>query len=386
MGNNNSFSKIAFDVEQAMSVKYNSIVYDLQKKGEGILVLSLGEVFFDIPLMPINTLPLPDLYHYSSSRGIPELRKKLSGFFVANYGVSVDYEKEILITAGSKAAIYFAFISILNPGDEVLIHEPYWVSYPEQVKLCYGVPVAVPFGEKVYDFEKYITSQTKVIVINNPQNPTGYLYSEKELSFLFDLAKKYNLWVFSDEAYSEFVQEEEFVSFGKIDSDKSRSVIFNSISKNFGVSGWRLGFLVGNEKLIDAVLKINQHLITCAPTILEYYVDRYFYDVLAITSPLIRDLMNKRKLVADFLDEIELYYLPGTATFYFFVSIVPSLLTSEEFCIRLLNEKKISVVPGIGYGVSCDQFIRLSIGTTSLDEIKYAITEIKNLIKITSCV
>ena len=196
------YSNAVSNTCEAMSIKYNTMVYELQRQGKKVLILSLGEAFFDIPLFPFDTLPFPNIYHYSNSRGIPELREKLSEFFVKHYDIPINYEKEILITSGSKAAIYFAFMTALNPGDEVLIPEPFWVSYPEQVRLCYGVPINIPYYKSVYDFEEFITSKTKVIVLNNPHNPTGYVYTEDELNHLLGLAKKYNLWLFSDEAYS----------------------------------------------------------------------------------------------------------------------------------------------------------------------------------------
>jgi len=377
---NDRLSTIVNNSEQAMSIKYNTMVYELQRKGKKILILSLGEAFFEIPLFSFEKLPFPLIYHYTNSRGIPELRGKLSDFFLTNYDIPINYEKEILITAGSKAAIHFALMAVLNQGDEVLIPEPYWVSYPEQVKLCFGVPVSIPYYKSVYDFEEFITPKTKVIVINNPQNPTGYVYSEQELNHLLMLTEKYNLWLFSDEAYSEFVDDGKFISPGKIDREKKHTVVFNSISKNYGISGWRLGYVIANEKLIYNILKINQHLITCPATILEYYVERYFFDILEITNPQIKALVNKRKEIAEYMASIGLNALHGTATFYFFVSISPSQLTSEEFCTKLLFDHHISTVPGLGYGASCDQFIRISIGTENVEDIKKGLVTIKELI------
>lgn len=377
-------SKIAEDAEQAMSIKYNTMVYELQRSGKKILIMSLGEAFFDIPLFPMDSLPFPTIYHYTNSRGIPELRQRLSEFFLRNYDIPVNYEKEILITAGSKAAIHFAFMATLNPGDEVLIHEPYWVSYPEQVKMCYGIPVNIPYYKTVYDFEEFITPKTKIIVINNPHNPTGYIYSEDELKHILKLTEKYDLWLFSDEAYSEFVDDGSFISPAKFDRDKTHTVVFNSISKNYGISGWRLGYVIANEKLVSNILKVNQHIITCPSTILEYYVEKYFYNILEITNPQIKALIQKRKKVEEFMSLIGLQTLPGTATFYFFVSISPTQLSSEEFCTRLLYEHYISAVPGIGYGRSCNKFIRISIGTAATVEIKNALRTIKKLIQASS--
>ena len=378
-------SDIAAQSNEALSIKYNTEVYEKQRRGEDVIVLSLGEAFFDLPLFSFDNLPYPKIYHYSHSRGIPELRQKLSKYFFETYDVSYDYEKEILITAGSKIAIYMCLMAILNPKDEVLVYEPAWVSFTEQIRLAYGIPVHIPYDETIYNFEKYITDKTKMIIINNPNNPTGKVYSLEELSYLYQLAKKYKLYVLSDEAYSDFViDQNEFISFANLDTEKKHTIVINSISKNFGISGWRLGYVITNPNLISELLKINQHLITCPPTILEYYVDKYFDEIISITKPQIKDLTLKRKQIMDYMNSLSLEFLPGTTTFYFFVSISKSKLNSEEFCWKLLQEHHISTVPGIGYGKSCDKFIRVSIGSESIERVKKGLKIITNLIFSTS--
>ena len=369
---------------QAMSIKYNTMVYELQRQGKKVIVMSLGEAFFDIPLFDMKELPNPKIFHYSHSRGIPELREKLAEYFILKYDIPINYEKEILITSGSKAAIHFALMSILNPGDEVIIQEPAWVSYPEQVKLCYAKPVQVPYYHTISDYEDYITENTKAIIICNPHNPSGYVYSEYDIRHLLNLAEKYNLWILSDEAYSEFVGKTPFLSPASIDRQKKHTIVFNSISKNYGISGWRLGYVIGNEEVIFNILKINQHLITCPATILEIYVEKYFHDILKITEPQISKLIVKRREIAIFMDSIGLKYLKGDSTFYFFISISPSSLSSEEFCTKLLFEDFISVVPGLGYGKSCDKFLRVSIGSASIEENIYALGKIRELIDSTT--
>ena len=276
-------------------------------------------------------------------------------------------------------------MTVLNPNDEVLIHEPSWVSFPEQVKLANGKPIRIPLTKSVYDFEDYINNKTKLIIINNPHNPTGKLYSLEEMSHLYNIAKKYNLYILSDEAYSDFVfDQNKFISFGDLDDKKENSIIVNSISKNFGISGWRLGYLVTNKKLIDQILKVNQHLITCPPTILEYYIEKHFDDIIEITKPQIKKLIDKRKKVIRFMDNIKLKFLPGETTFYIFLSIADSKLNSENFCTELLDKFNVSAVPGIGYGDSCDNFIRISIGSENINRLKIGLKNIKNLIKSTS--
>ncbi len=364
-----------------MSIKYNNLVYEMKGKGADVIVLSLGEAFFDIPLYPFDDLPFPGGYHYSHSRGIPDLRRHLAEYYRAHYQVPVDFEKEIIVTAGSKVAIHMTLMAVLNPGDEVLILEPAWVSYPEQVKLCHGVPVAVPQDRSVWDLEPYVTPRTKAIVVNYPHNPRGQMLGRQEWEFVHRLARDRDLYLISDEAYSEFVAgDEQFLSCAVFDPEKRHTIVCNSISKNFGMSGWRIGYVMTNPELTFEILKINQHLITCPATILQHYVAKHFYEILKITRPQIEEVVRIRREVAAYMDSLGITYLPGSATFYLFVSIEHSQLTSEEFCMRLLNERHVSAVPGLGYGKSCDKFIRVAVGTESMERLQQGVRMIKELI------
>ena len=371
-------------VAEAMSIKYNTMVYELRRAGKPVTVLSLGEAFFDLPEVDVRDLPHPEIYHYSDSRGIPNLREIIAGYYASRYGFPVDPKSEIILTAGSKIAIYMTLLAVLDPGDEVLIPEPAWVSYSEQVRLCHGVPVGIPYTEALTAWAGYVTPRTKALIINNPHNPTGYRYSGRELQQLVAVAQRYGLWLLSDEAYSDFTPDGTFASTGHYDPSKSSVIVFNSISKNCGISGWRVGYVIANAELTNQILKVNQHLITCPATVLEYYVAKHFGDILEITKPQIAALLDKRAAVAAFMDGLALKYLPGDSTFYFFVSIAPSKLGSEAFCTRLLEEKLICVVPGIGYGASCDSFVRVSVGTESMEDIESGLSGLAALIQETA--
>ncbi len=372
-------------IVRAMSIKYNNLVYEMKGQGTDVIVLSLGEAFFDIPLYPFDDLPYPDIYHYSHSRGIIELRRRLARYYAEQYEVPVDPDKEIIVTAGSKIAIHMAFMAILNPGDEVIIPEPAWVSYPEQVRLCHGIPVLVPYYESMMEIEKYVTKKTKAIVLNFPHNPRGLVLPKEELEYLHTLARRHNMYLLADEAYSDFLlDEDKFISSGWHDRAKEHSIVCNSMSKNYGMSGWRIGYVIANSDLIFQILKINEHLITCPATILEHYMVKHFDDVLAITKPQILDVVKKRKVLATYMDSLGMTYLPGTATFYFFVSIEKSRLTSEEFCTKLLTDHHVSTVPGLGYGQSCDHFIRVSMATESMERTMYGVRMINELISMTA--
>jgi len=378
------FSSLVEACSEAVSIRYNNKVYELQRQGHDVTVLSLGEAFFDLPLFPFDALPQEKIYHYSHSRGILELRQILARTYAQKYQVPVDPASELLVTAGSKAAIYMTFMTILDRDDEVLIPEPAWVSYPEQVKLCGARPIGVPYWIDTFRLEEFVTPRTRAIVINTPHNPTGRVYSAAELEYLLDLARRRDLWLLCDEAYSEFAADDSFVSLGRLDSRKQHSILFNSISKNHGISGWRIGYVIAAPEVINRILKINQHFITCPPTILCHYVARYYDRILAITRPQIRAVVEKRRRVLQHMDALGLSYLPGDATFYVFASIAPSALGSEAFCTRLLEERLVSAVPGIGYGASCDRFIRISVGTASMEKLRRGLETIKALITETA--
>jgi aminotransferase len=371
-------------IGQAISIRYNNLVYDMKARGEDVTVLSLGEAFFDIPLFSFDELPMPDGYHYSHSRGLPALRRKLASYYASHYGVPVDAESEILVTAGSKIAIHMCLMAILNPGDEALVLEPAWVSYTEQIKLCHGVPVMVPYDRSVFELDEYVTDRTRVIILNNPNNPSGKVYSREELEHLHALADRHGLFLLSDEAYSEFVDGDAFLSCGVLDPEKRHTIVCNSMSKNYGMSGWRIGYVIGGKALMDQVLKINQHLVTCPPTILQHYLERHFDRILDITRPQIADVVRRRNELGEYMDACGMAYLPGDATFYFFVSIEGSSLSSEDFCTRLLTESRVCAVPGIGYGDSCDRFVRVSVGTESMERTRAGLDRIRELIEETA--
>jgi aminotransferase len=369
---------------EAVSIRFNNLVYELKGKGVSVTVLSLGEAYFDVPLASFSDLPFPALYHYSHSRGIPELREAVARYYAREFGASIDPATQLVMTVGSKAAIYFAMMAVLNPGDEVLIHEPTWVSYPEQVKLLGGKPVMMPYDCGIKDYGRFVTARTKVIIVNNPHNPRGEVLSRADMEHLLGVARGCGAFILADEAYSDFVLDGGFTSFARIDPELRTTIVCNSISKNFGISGWRLGYVFTRSDLIYQILKLNQHVVTCPATILQYYVAKYWDDLQKVCRPQIADLAKKREQVAAMLTSYGLAYLPGSSTFYFFVSIGPAKLTSEEFATRLLQEHHVAVVPGSGYGGSCDAFVRVSLGTEPLERIEAAFGKIRRLIDATT--
>ncbi|MCU1347484.1 MAG: hypothetical protein JWO56_514 [Acidobacteria bacterium] len=376
-------NKAVADSIEAVSIRFNNLVYDLKHKGVHVTVLSLGEAYFDVPLRTFDDLPFPALYHYSHSRGIPELREAVARHYAREFDVTVDPATQLIMTVGSKAAIFFAMMAVLNPDDEVLIHEPTWVSYPEQVKLLRAKPVMMPYACGIKDYARYVTDRTKLIIVNNPHNPRGEVLTRADMDLLLGVARDAGAFILADEAYSDFVLDEGFTSFGSIDPGLRNTIVCNSISKNFGISGWRLGYVFSRADLIYEILKINQHVVTCPATILQYYVAKHWDELQKVCQPQIVTLADKRARVSGLLEKYGLARLPGSSTFYFFVSTAPSKLTSEEFATRLLQEDHVAVVPGSGYGASCDAFVRVSFGTETLDAIEAAFVKMRRLIDAT---
>ena len=371
-----NFSKKVVETPQALSVYLNQLVYELRSRKKNIVTLSLGESFFDIPFFGIENINFTKGYHYSDSKGLKELRIKIAKFYNQYYFTKINYEK-VLISAGSKIILYMCFLSLLNNKEEILIHEPAWLSYKEQVKLANGKPKFFPYNEDLKNLKKYISKKTKAFVINNPNNPVGKLYSKKELHYIFKICRQKNIFLIVDEAYSDFVINGKFFSCANLDSNLDNLIIVNSLSKNLGMSGWRIGYLITNPSFLILIEKLNQHLITCAPTFLQMYMEKNFEKILSYTLPQIKNLLYKRQRIQTFLKELKFEYLEGNSTFYFFINISKYNQNAFTLCINLLIDESISIVPGNAYGENTNNFLRISIGTESEDKIYQSLKILK---------
>ncbi|UZQ50535.1 pyridoxal phosphate-dependent aminotransferase [Clostridium kluyveri] len=374
-------SKKVEGIPEALSIYVNQLVYAEKRKGIDVTTLSLGEAFFDIPMFDFKELNFEKGYHYSESYGIPELREKIVKYYNSMYGANINGIDEVLISCGSKPIIYMVIQAILNEGDEVLIHEPSWLSYQEQIKLANGVPKFIPYDCTVKDFNHYYTNKTKILILNNPNNPAGWIYSKEELELLYGECRKKGIYILVDEAYSDFIDDGLFTSLAAVAPDLDGAVVVNSLSKNMGISGWRIGYVIAEKRLIHNILKLNQHLITCAPTILQMYLARYFDDIIKITLPQAKEVIKKRKRIKTYMDSIKLSYLPGDSTFYFFVSIDEFEDSVLDLSMYLLFRYGISTVPGDAYGKSTGKFIRIGIGVESEERLKNALDIIKAVIE-----
>jgi aspartate/methionine/tyrosine aminotransferase len=356
----------------ALSVVINQLVYDLKAKGADIVALSLGEAFFRQDLFDFRALEWEEGFHYSDSRGILPLRKKIASLYSSKYGATFCPDREVLVTAGSKLAVYMAIKATVQPGESVVIFEPAWVSYREQVLLAGGNPVFLPF-EASFRGKLELPKDTSLVILNNPNNPAGRLYSLKELERLHSACAAAGATFLVDEAYSDFVSESGFRSALALGSGlvPSDIIVTNSLSKNLGMSGWRLGYVIASSEIQRSLLSLQQNLITCPPTILQQYVAKYWDQIYEFTGPQIQEILSKREAVSHLLNSLGIRALEGSSTFYFFVEAA-SLgvkVNVVDYCLHLLINYGISTVPGTAYGESTQGFVRLSIGTESIGRI-----------------
>ena len=228
----------------------------------------------------------------------------------------------------------------------------------------------MPYSTTPKDFEKYFDDRTKVLILNNPNNPRGLLYTEHEIRDCAALCKKRDAYLLIDESYSDFIGEGHFFSVATLINEYDNVIALNSISKNFGLSGWRVGYLISNQDFLEYAGRINRHLITCAPTILQNYLATNFDVLLDTTRGQLLDLMDKRKEVKKLLDRLCIKYLPGDSTFYFFLDVSDYAIEAKSFCIDLLESENVAIIPGNAYGNNLKDFLRISFGVESLERIE----------------
>lgn len=350
-----------------------------KKKNKNFVTLSLGEAFLKTKKLNLNRHFSEANFHYSDSRGIPELRNKIARMYKKKHGVKIDPRSEILISAGSKILSFMSLLALLNKGEEVYTFEPAWLSYRDQVNILGSKIKYLPIETKLSDLNKKIKKNCKIFILNNPNNPSGKLYSKIYLKKLLKILIKKKIFLLCDEAYSEFVSSPEiFSSSLELKKYKKKIILINSFSKNFSMSGWRIGYLVASKEIVDKLLILNQHLITCAPTILQNIVSYNFDKLYNHNKKEIKKLLKKRNIIKKEFIKNKIQFIEGNCTIYFFVKI-PKVFNVEKLCKFLIEKKNISLVPGNSYGINTSNYIRVSIGTEQIKKIKYFISILRKI-------
>ena len=371
-----------------ISQKVNSIpssgirkFFDLLSSMEGVISLSIGEPDFVTPwhIREAATFSLEKGYTmYTSNYGLLELRQELAKYLELHYGVSYHPEHEILITVGSSEGLDLAMRAILNPGDEVIIPDPCYVAYSPCIVLAGGIPIMVPtsrennFAIKTSDIEPRITKRTKAILIGYPANPTGAIMPKEELAKIAKLARQYNLLVMSDEIYARLVYDVEHTCFTSLPEMKEQAILLSGFSKTYAMTGWRIGYAAANSQFIEAMTRIHQYTMLCAPIMTQMAAIEALKSGEGDIEVMVKEYDRRRRIIVKGLNEIGLPCFEPKGAFYAFPSIKATGMTSEEFAEKLLLEEKVAVIPGSTFGQCGEGFIRCSYAT-SLPNIEEAL-------------
>ena len=363
--------------------------FDIAAQMEDVISLSIGEPDFATP-WAVREAAIYSLERgqttYTSNLGILELRELIARQLNTLYGLRYAPENEVLVTVGVSEGMDLAMRAILNPGDEVLVPEPCYVSYKPCVSLAGGVPVGVlttmesQFQVSVADLEAARTPRTKAIVLGYPSNPTGAIMPREKLQAVVDFAVRHNLYIVSDEIYDRLTYDGVHVSVASLPGARERTILLNGFSKAYAMTGWRLGYVCAPAPILAALLKIHTYTIMCAPTVGQ----KAAMEALKSGEPAVRDMVGqynqRRRLIVDGLNQAGLdCHLPQGA-FYAFPSIRRTGLTSEEFAERLLFEEHVAVVPGTAFGLGGEGHIRCSYAT-SLAKIEEALHRISRFVR-----
>ena len=363
--------------------------FDMVSEMKDAISLGVGEPDFDTPWRireeGIYTLEKGKTY-YTSNSGLMDLRIEISRYLERRFGLNYDAEKEIIVTVGGSEGIDLAFRAMLNPGDEVIIPEPCYVSYVPCVTLADGVPVTVNLKEE-NDFKltkeqllSAITPRTKILVLAFPNNPTGAVMTKEELEEIAEVVKEKDIFVVSDEIYAELSYgNTRHCSIASIDGMKERTIVINGFSKAHAMTGWRLGYACGPEVIIKQMLKIHQFAIMCAPTNSQYAAVEALRECDDAVEEMRNEYDRRRRFMLSKLRGMGLKVFEPYGAFYIFPNIAEFGLTSDEFATRFLTEERVAVVPGTAFGDCGEGFLRMSYAS-SLSNLKTAMERLEKFI------
>ena len=366
--------------------------FDIVAQAKDVISLGVGEPDFDTP-WHISRAAVTCLEnggtHYTSNLGTPALRQAICRYLERRFAARYDWERQVLATVGVSEAIDLAVRALCSPGDEILYHEPCFVSYAATIRLAHAVPVAVEtraadgFRLTVDALERRVSPRTKALLLNFPCNPTGATLSRSEMADILRFCERHDILLLADEVYSELnydeAESETLPSFAGLGFAQDRVLLLNGFSKSWAMTGYRLGYACGPEDVIDAMMKIHQYGIMSAPTLAQAAgveaMDFGDKDV----DRMRREYRKRRDFIVDALRSMGLETVTPRGAFYVFPSIRSTGLTSEDFALRLLKEQGVACVPGGAFGPSGEGFVRMSYAT-SLDKIRAAAARIANML------
>lgn len=358
--------------------------FDIIATMEDVISLGVGEPDFVTPdqirRAGIRSLEQGET-HYSSNSGMLELREELAKHLAKRYEVEYDPETEILITVGVSEALHISLMALVDPGDEVIVPEPCYVSYKPGIIFAGGVPVALEtrceddFQIIPQAIEAAITPRTKGLLIGYPNNPTGAVMPRDLLIEIAKIAEEHGLVVFSDEIYDRLVYDIEHTCFASLPGMRDRTVLLGGFSKAYAMTGWRIGYVAGNGEVVGAIRKLHQYAIMCAPTMAQVAAIEALRNGEEAVQAMVQEYDKRRRAIVKGLNDLGLSCFEPRGAFYAFPSITRTGLSSDEFSERLLFEEKVAVVPGGAFGECGEGFVRCSYAT-SLPDIEEALRRI----------
>lgn len=363
--------------------------FDIVSEMDDAISLGVGEPDFDTPWHireeGIYSLEKGRTF-YTSNAGLSELKIEISKYLDRRFDLKYDPSDEIMITVGGSEAIDGALRAMLDAGDEVILPQPSYVSYEPCIVLADGVPVIVELKEE-NDFkltreqlEKAVTDKTKILIMPFPNNPTGAIMTKEELQPIVDFVIEHDLFVISDEIYSELTYSGNHVSIGAFPGMKERTIVINGFSKSYAMTGWRLGYACGPKVILKQILKIHQFAIMCAPTTSQYAAIEALRHGDDDVEKMRDEYDRRRRFLLNAFDEMGIECFEPYGAFYMFPSIKKFGMSSDEFATRLLKEEKIAVVPGTAFGDCGEGFLRISYAY-SIDDLKAALERIGRFIE-----
>lgn len=377
--------------ERVVSLKPSAIrrFFDIAATMDDVLSLGIGEPDFVSPA-PILEAGIHSLRegatHYTSNSGLMELRTALAEHLEKRYGVTYDPMKEIVITVGVSEALYLAMTALLDPGDEVIIPTPCFVSYQAEAALAGGVPFELPtFAEDLFQLrpsalEAAINPRTKAVLIAYPNNPTGAVASRETLLALAGIAEKHDLIVISDELYDQLVYEVPHVCFPALPGMWERTILLGGFSKNYAMTGWRIGFAAAPAGILQGLLRVHQYTIMSAPTTAQAAAIVALKHGHKHVEEMRSEYNRRRKLIVSGLNDLGLATVEPHGAFYAFPSIAASGMDDETFAQKLLEEERVAVVPGSGFGSGGEGYVRCSYAT-AYEKIEEALRRLERFMR-----
>jgi aminotransferase len=363
--------------------------FDVIATMDDVISLGVGEPDFVTPAH-ITQAGIASLERgetsYTSNSGVLELRRALSKHLARLYGVEYDPAEELLITVGVSEALFLALLSVVDPGDEVIVPEPCFVSYKPGVIFAGGTPVTVEakvengFQITASDIERAITAKTKALLIGYPNNPTGAVMSRERLSEIASLAEAHDLIVLSDEIYDRLVYGVEHVCFSSLPDMRKRTIILGGFSKDYAMTGWRLGYAAAPGNILEGMHKAHQYIIMCAPTTAQAAGIEALRNGEEAVQAMLHEYDQRRRVIVDGLNSIGLPCFEPKGAFYAFPSIQNTSLSSEEFSEKLLYDQKVAVVPGTAFGDCGAGFVRCAYAA-SLVDIEEALGRMEDFVR-----